>query len=26
MISKKMLNSEMVDLSFWKEALQQLGK
>jgi NitT/TauT family transport system substrate-binding protein len=26
MISKKMSSSEMVDLSFWKEALQQLGK
>jgi NitT/TauT family transport system substrate-binding protein len=26
MVSKKMSGSEMVDLSFWKEALQQLGK
>ena len=26
MVSKKMASSEMVDLSFWKEALQQLGK
>ena len=26
MVSKKMSSSEMVDLSFWKEALQQLGK
>ncbi len=26
MVSKKMASSEMVDLSFWKEAMQQLGK
>lgn len=26
MISKKMASSEMVDLSFWKEAMAQLGK
>jgi NitT/TauT family transport system substrate-binding protein len=26
MVSKKMSGSDMVDLSFWKEALQQLGK
>jgi len=26
MVSKKSSGSEMVDLSFWKEALQQLGK
>jgi NitT/TauT family transport system substrate-binding protein len=26
MVSTKMSSSEMVDLSFWKEALQQLGK
>jgi NitT/TauT family transport system substrate-binding protein len=26
MISKKMASSEMVDLSFWKEAMGQLGK
>ena len=26
MISKRIAGSEMVDLSFWKEALQQLGK
>ncbi|MEW6375384.1 MAG: ABC transporter substrate-binding protein [Thermodesulfobacteriota bacterium] len=26
MVSKKMSSSEMVDLSFWKEAMQQLGK
>jgi NitT/TauT family transport system substrate-binding protein len=26
MVSKKMSGIEMVDLSFWKEALQQLGK
>jgi len=26
MVSKKMSSSEMVDLSFWKEALQQIGK
>lgn len=26
MVTKKMSSSEMVDLSFWKEALQQLGK
>jgi NitT/TauT family transport system substrate-binding protein len=26
MISKKIAGSEMVDLSFWKEALRQLGK
>jgi NitT/TauT family transport system substrate-binding protein len=26
MVTKKMSTSEMVDLSFWKEALQQLGK
>jgi NitT/TauT family transport system substrate-binding protein len=26
MVSKKMSGSEIVDLSFWKEAMQQLGK
>jgi NitT/TauT family transport system substrate-binding protein len=26
MVSKKMPSSELVDLSFWKEAIQQLGK
>jgi NitT/TauT family transport system substrate-binding protein len=26
MVSKKMPSSELVDLSFWKEAMQQLGK
>jgi NitT/TauT family transport system substrate-binding protein len=26
MISKKMASSEMVDLSFWKEAMEQMGK
>ncbi len=26
MVSKKMSSSEIVDLSFWKEAMQQLGK
>jgi NitT/TauT family transport system substrate-binding protein len=26
LVSKKMSGTEMVDLSFWKEALQQLGK
>lgn len=26
MVSKKMSSSEMIDLSFWKEAIQQLGK
>ena len=26
MVEKKMSGSEMVDLSFWKEAIQQLGK
>jgi len=26
MVSKKSSSSEMVDLSFWKEAMQQLGK
>jgi NitT/TauT family transport system substrate-binding protein len=26
MVSKKMSGTEMVDLSFWKEALKQLGK
>jgi len=26
MVAKKMSSSEMVDLSFWKEAMQQLGK